>query len=172
MAELKIENEESESDTNLESDKIDKEHISLLSKVLHLLSVMTIEPMLFFQFLGLCLKEVTESQMILYKTCRGTILLKTLTLGWVNLKFVLEEKFNLSANYCSHIEEHTNDAIYSEIEKEVVFLVINQKLPFAVRSSISALLFLYLKTWFLFCFHFISEVGVISLEEFPSLLFS
>ena len=74
MAELKIENEESESDTKLESDKIDKEHSSLLSKVLHLLSVMTIEPMLFFQFLGLCLKEVTESQMILYKTCRGTIL--------------------------------------------------------------------------------------------------
>ncbi len=92
----------------------------------------------------------------------------------MNFKCVLEEKFNLSANYCSHIEEHTNDAIYSEIEKEVVFLEINQKLPFAVmyRSSISALLFLYLKTWFLFCFHFISEVGVISLEEFPSLLFS
>ena len=131
MAELKIENEESESDTKLESDKIDKEHSSLLSKVLHLLSVMTVEPMLFFQFLGLCLKEVSESQMILYKTCRGT-LWKTFTLGRVNFKFVLEEKFNLSANYCSHIEEHTNDTIYAEIEKEVIFLEINQKLPFAV----------------------------------------
>lgn len=90
---------------------------------------------------------------------------------WI-LKIVLEEKFNLSANYCSHIEEHTNDDIYAEIEKEVVFIEINQKLPFAVRSSISAILFLCLKTWFQFCFHFISEVGVISLEEFPSLLFS
>ena len=27
----------------------------------------------------------------------------------------------MTANYCSHIEEHTDDAIYSEIEKEVVF---------------------------------------------------
>ena len=35
------------------------------------------------------------------------------------MHFVSEEKFNLSANYCSHIEEHTNDQIYAEIEKEV-----------------------------------------------------
>ena len=54
----------------------------------------------------------------------------THTLGWVNYKFALEEKFNLSANYCSHIEEHTNDAIYADIEKEVVFVKINQKLVF------------------------------------------
>ena len=36
------------------------------------------------------------------------------------MQFVSEEKFNLSANYCSHIEEHTNDPVYAEIEKEVV----------------------------------------------------
>ena len=36
--------------------------------------------------------------------------------------FIAEEKFNLTANYCSHIEEHTEDAIYVEIEKEVFFL--------------------------------------------------
>ena len=35
------------------------------------------------------------------------------------MHFVSEEKFNLSANYCSHIEEHTNDPVYAEIEKEV-----------------------------------------------------
>ena len=34
---------------------------------------------------------------------------------------IAEEKFNLSANYCSHIEEHTDDAIYGDIEKEVFF---------------------------------------------------
>ena len=61
----------------------------------------------------------------------------THTLGWVNSKYVLEEKFNLSANYCSHIEEHTNDTIYAEIEKEVIFLEINQKLPFAVIQVVN-----------------------------------
>ena len=35
-----------------------------------------------------------------------------------------EVKFNLSANYCSHIEEHTDDAIYGDIEKEVCFFQI------------------------------------------------
>ena len=51
----------------------EKEPRSLRTKLLHLMGVMTVEPMLFFQFLGLCLKTVAESQMILYKTCRGSI---------------------------------------------------------------------------------------------------
>ena len=38
--------------------------------------------------------------------------------------FIAEEKFNLTANYCSHIEEHTDDAIYGDIEKEVFFIQI------------------------------------------------
>lgn len=56
-----------------ESEKIEEQEdpISLRTKVLHLMGVMTVEPMLFFQFLGLSLKSVAESQMILYKTCRG-----------------------------------------------------------------------------------------------------
>ena len=73
MAELKVKNEESVSVTKNESDKMEYERSSLLRKVSYFLSVMTVEPMLFFQFLGLCLKEVAESQMILYKTCRGTV---------------------------------------------------------------------------------------------------
>ena len=71
MAEQKVKNEESVRKN--ESDKVEHEHSSLLRKVSYILSVMTVEPMLFFQFLGLCLKEVAESQMILYKTCRGTV---------------------------------------------------------------------------------------------------
>lgn len=71
MAEQKVRNEESVRKN--ESDKIEDEHGSLLRKVSYFLSVMTVEPMLFFQFLGLCLKEVAESQMILYKTCRGIV---------------------------------------------------------------------------------------------------
>ena len=63
-----------------ESDNVEPEQRSsmsrvehLMSRVVHLMSVMTVEPMLFFQFLGLSLKSVAESQMILYKTCRGKI---------------------------------------------------------------------------------------------------
>ena len=56
-----------------ESEKIEEQEdpISLRTKVLHLLGGMTVERMLFFQFFGLSLKSVAESQMILYKTCRG-----------------------------------------------------------------------------------------------------
>ena len=32
---------------------------------------------------------------------------------------ILEDKFNLTAEYCSHIEEHVNDSIYTEVEREV-----------------------------------------------------
>ena len=30
-----------------------------------------------------------------------------------------EEKFNLTVEFCSNIEEHTNESIYSEVEEEV-----------------------------------------------------
>ena len=36
-----------------------------------------------------------------------------------NIKF-LEEKFNLTAEYCADIENHTNETIYTEVEKEVL----------------------------------------------------
>ena len=111
---------DNESDTEHE-----QEPRSLRTRLLHLMGVMTIEPMLFFQFLGLCLKSVAESQMILYKTCRGKILNMTLApFGQEIIFHNAEEKFNLSANYCSHIEEHTDDAIYGDIEKEVFFIQI------------------------------------------------
>ena len=54
----------------------------------------------------------------------------------IMMHFVSEEKFNLSANYCSHIEEHTNDPVYAEIEKEVAFLEINRYLTQYFRLSL------------------------------------
>ena len=33
--------------------------------------------------------------------------------------YIVEEKFNLSVEYCSNIENHTNEDIYGEVEKEV-----------------------------------------------------
>ena len=33
--------------------------------------------------------------------------------------YFVEEKFNLSVEYCSNIENHTNEDIYGEVEKEV-----------------------------------------------------
>ena len=32
---------------------------------------------------------------------------------------ILEEKFNLTADFCNHIESHTNSSVYSDVEKEV-----------------------------------------------------
>ena len=32
---------------------------------------------------------------------------------------LLEEKFNLTAEFCSHIEEHTNTTEYTAVEQEV-----------------------------------------------------
>ena len=40
---------------------------------------------------------------------------------------ILEDKFNLTAEYCSHIEEHVNDSIYTEVEREVNLDNINIK---------------------------------------------
>ena len=39
----------------------------------------------------------------------------------------------MSANYCSHIEEHTNDLVYADIEKEVEYLETNTRQYFMIR---------------------------------------
>ena len=36
----------------------------------------------------------------------------------------IEERFNLSAEYCSHIENHTDENIYRDVEKEVMNYVV------------------------------------------------
>ena len=45
-----------------------------------------------------------------------------------NKKF-LEEKFNLTAEFCADIESHTNETIYTEVEKEVLVRYLFQDLP-------------------------------------------
>ena len=45
------------------------------SKVGHLLSVVTIEPVVFLYFLSFATTLMSQSQMIVYKTCRGIILI-------------------------------------------------------------------------------------------------
>ena len=73
MEELHTNEKEQTNGNEKKSDNVEHEQRSPMSRVEHLMSVMTVEPMLFFQFLGLSLKSVAESQMILYKTCRGKI---------------------------------------------------------------------------------------------------
>ena len=45
------------------------------SNVQHLLSVVTIEPVVFLYFLSFATTLMSQSQMIVYKTCRGIILI-------------------------------------------------------------------------------------------------
>ena len=81
-----------------------KEYVSemetLKAKILHFKSIMSIEPMMFIQALAWKMIVVSENQMLLYKICR-------------------EERFNLTAEYCSNFEDHTNETSFKEVEKEV-----------------------------------------------------
>ena len=73
---------------------------TMKAKLLHFLSIMTIEPMMFLQALAWKMIVVSENQMLLYKICR-------------------EEQFNMTAEYCSSFEDHSNETSYKEVEKEV-----------------------------------------------------
>ena len=56
-------------------DQSNEEVGTVRSKVLHLLSVVTIEPVVFLYFLSFATTLMSQSQMIVYKTCRGIILI-------------------------------------------------------------------------------------------------
>jgi len=73
--------------------------LKLRQKIEYLIGIMTIEPMMFLQGLAGGISMNATNQMILYKTCR---------------------EFNATAEYCHNIENHTDDALYDDIEKEVV----------------------------------------------------
>ena len=72
-------------------------------KISHVLSIMTIEPMMFLQAVAWKMIVVSENQMLLYKICR-------------------EERFNLTAEYCASFEDHTNETSYKEVEEEVLYI--------------------------------------------------
>ena len=56
-------------------DQSNEEVGTVRSKVRHLLSVVTIEPVVFLYFLSFATALMSQSQMIVYKTCRGIILI-------------------------------------------------------------------------------------------------
>ena len=53
-----------------QNDKMKKGE-SWSKKLSHFFDMMTIEPMMFLQGLGWCMTSISQSQMLLYKTCRG-----------------------------------------------------------------------------------------------------
>ena len=89
---------------------------SIIQKIRHILSVVTIEPVVFLHYLSFAITLFSQNQMIVYKTCRGLISKHICSVIKVQS---IEDKYNLTAEYCSNIEDHTDDGIYSEIENEV-----------------------------------------------------
>ena len=53
---------------------------TIREKFIRFFDVMTIEPMMFLQGLGWCMTSISQTQMLLYKTCRGKIKLMTIIL--------------------------------------------------------------------------------------------
>ena len=49
------------------------ENVSLIQKIKHILSQVTVEPVVFFHYLAFAITLVSQNQMIVYKTCRGLI---------------------------------------------------------------------------------------------------
>ena len=47
------------------------DNVSTVQKIKHILSVVTIEPVVFFHYLAFAITLVSQNQMIVYKTCRG-----------------------------------------------------------------------------------------------------
>ena len=97
-----------------EDDQMERKK-SFSKKLSYFLDVMTIEPMMFLQGLGWCITSISQSQMLLYKTCRGECVNQVCFFYFA----FLEEKFNLTAEFCADIESHTIEPIYTEVEKEV-----------------------------------------------------
>ena len=52
-------------------DKNNSSSETIIQKIKHILSVVTIEPVIFLHFLAFASILMTQHQMIVYKTCRG-----------------------------------------------------------------------------------------------------
>ena len=75
MEELKLEDDNKVSQKSECEQGADNNTGSVKERFVHFLNVMTIEPMMFLQSLGWSITSIAQSQMILYKTCRGRIYL-------------------------------------------------------------------------------------------------
>ena len=74
MEEIRLEDDKVSQKSNSENGSV-KITGTVKKKLLHFLTVMTIEPMMFVQAFGWQITSIAQSQMILYKTCRGKILI-------------------------------------------------------------------------------------------------
>ena len=66
------------------------------------------------------ISTIPREQMILYKICRGNCSHSTF---WSTRSKIIiictESQFNQTSAWCSHIEDHTNETVYTEVEREV-----------------------------------------------------
>ena len=71
-----MEKPKSEEDLEVSDDQANREsseNVSLIQKIKHILSQVTVEPVVFFHYLAFAITLVSQNQMIVYKTCRGLI---------------------------------------------------------------------------------------------------
>jgi len=80
--------------------KDEKQKKNTDSKFVNFMKGITIEPMTVLISLHSNLVHIPQDQMLLYKTC-------------------MEDKYNVSDDFCTNIEEHTNTTQYSDIEAEM-----------------------------------------------------
>ena len=64
MEEIRLEEKRVQNDQTVQT---------IREKFIRFFDVMTIEPMMFLQGLGWCMTSISQTQMLLYKTCRGKI---------------------------------------------------------------------------------------------------
>ena len=62
---------EEQSDDQVMEQNDGSENLSITQKIKHYLSVVTVEPVVFFHYLAFAITMVSTNQMIVYKTCRG-----------------------------------------------------------------------------------------------------
>jgi len=83
------------------NDSKEPEKKTLFQRFCLVATLMTIEPMMIMQGIGMNISRFPEDQMILYKICK-------------------EPQFNLTDDFCKNIEANTNTTSYDEVEAEVV----------------------------------------------------
>ena len=92
---------------------------SFRKRVFSFLGVMTIEPIVLFSNLARGIAQISIDQMNVYKICRGLIFTGKV---WHFCYFYhLEEKFNLTVEFCANIENNTEAPVYTAVEKEVEY---------------------------------------------------
>ena len=74
MEEFKLEDDNKVSQKSECEKGADNNTGTVKERFVHFLNVMTIEPMMFIQSLGWSITSIAQSQMILFKTCRGKYL--------------------------------------------------------------------------------------------------